>query len=112
MRYLTCLALLFATAVLSSATDPDQLKDVNMVFVAPLEGQNSAVAQVLQAKIISSLTKVQGITVVENEDNRRRDSDVFRSIAIRNYRTRGRSGRGSPRPQRRRDCVVDQQHLK
>jgi TolB-like protein len=70
MRHLQYLAFFFAAAVVASAADsPEHLKDVKAIYVAPLEGQNTEVADMLRAKLISTLTKIQGISVVEDEDN-------------------------------------------
>jgi hypothetical protein len=67
MRHFARLVLFLATAVLSLAADPAQLKDVKAIFVAPIEGTDNAIAEMLHAKVISSLSKIQGITLVEDE---------------------------------------------
>jgi hypothetical protein len=70
MRYVRYLAFFFAAVVLASAADsPEHLKDVKAVYVAPLEGQNTPVVDMLHTKLISALAKLQSISIVEDEEN-------------------------------------------
>jgi hypothetical protein len=59
--------LLLCGMVLLNAQTPVQgLKNVKAVYVS-LEGQNASVGEMLRAKIIAQLTKIQGLSVVEEE---------------------------------------------
>jgi hypothetical protein len=70
LRYLRYLAFFFAALVVASAADsPERLKEVKAIYVAPLEGQNGPVVDMLRAKVISALAKIQGISIVEEEEN-------------------------------------------
>lgn len=72
MRYLRffaffCLAAVFVT---SAADSPQTLiKNVKTIYVASLEGSNQPVTDMLRAKLISAVSKIPGIAVVEEEDN-------------------------------------------
>jgi hypothetical protein len=70
MRYLRYLVfVLTAVAAASAAGSPAALKDVKAIYVAPLEGQNGPVADMLHSKLIGALAKVDGISIVEDEEN-------------------------------------------
>jgi hypothetical protein len=70
MRYLRYLTFFFAAVMIASATDSaERLKAVKAIFVAPLEGENRLVVEMIHAKMISSLAKLPRISVVENEEN-------------------------------------------
>ncbi len=56
----------FASAAAASL---EHLKDVKAIYVAPLEGENTPLADMLHAKLISALAKLQGISIVEDEEN-------------------------------------------
>jgi hypothetical protein len=72
MRYLRFLAFFVVAAVfIASAADSPQvlLRRVKTIYIARLEGQNKPVTDMLQAKLIAAVSKVQGIAVLEDEEN-------------------------------------------
>src|SRR3954453_15226986 len=70
MRYLRCLALLFtAVFVVSAASSLEKLKEIKTIYVAPLAGADQPVADMLHAKLIGALSKMDGISIVEDEEN-------------------------------------------
>ncbi len=71
MRHLRYLVFFLAAVVTvtASAADSLGLKEVKAIYVAPLEGQDTPVVDMLHAKLISALSKIQGISIVEEEEN-------------------------------------------
>jgi hypothetical protein len=61
----------FATGLLNAQSVAPRLKDVKTIYVAPLGGDNPTVANMVTAKLISALAKIQipGVSIVEDEDN-------------------------------------------
>lgn len=66
MKNVAC--ALLSTLVFCGAISAQRLQDVKTIFVAPLTGENAAVADMLSAKLISHLAKDHEIVVVESED--------------------------------------------
>ncbi len=54
---------------LEAQSVPTRLKDVKTVYVTPFQGTNPDIANMIHAKLISALSKVSGISVVEEADN-------------------------------------------
>ena len=71
MRYLQFLPTFFLGVALATAANssPDQLAKIKTIYVAPLEGQNQAITSMLREKLISTLTKIQGISIVDDEES-------------------------------------------
>lgn len=46
-----------------------RLQDVKAIYVAPWDGENAALANLIGAKLVSHLVKYHGVAVVENPDN-------------------------------------------
>jgi hypothetical protein len=70
MRFFVYCVLLAMTSILAPAADSsDKLGKVKSIFVAPLEGQNQPVSEMLREKLIGSLVKISGIVIVDDESN-------------------------------------------
>jgi hypothetical protein len=59
---------LFGAALLEAQSVVQHLQDVKTIFVAPMDGDNAVVANLIRDKLISHLGKYRGISVVETED--------------------------------------------
>jgi hypothetical protein len=54
--------------LLSAQPAVRRVQEVKTVFVAPLDGDNAAVANLVTAKLITYIAKMHGVSVVESED--------------------------------------------
>jgi hypothetical protein len=66
MRYLRSLAFfLLAVVCVFNGADLPQFKNVKTIYVAPIEG--SSLCDMVHGKLISAVSKIPGVTVVEDE---------------------------------------------
>ena len=70
MRQILLVFLAFICGLSATAQHRVQrLQDVKTIYVAPWDGDNAAVANLIGAKLVSYLAKYHGVAVVENPDN-------------------------------------------
>jgi len=74
---LSALWLVCGAALLNAQTAAERLRDVKVVYVAPLEGQDQSAADLIHAKLISYVAKIPAITIVESPD----DADAILQLA-------------------------------
>lgn len=66
MKTLNCFVI--AALAFCGTLSAQRLQDVKAIFVAPVEGENAAIADMLTAKLISHLAQHPGVVVVESDD--------------------------------------------
>src|SRR5580658_9086221 len=71
MRHLTSLAFVVICSIghLGAESPVRRLQDVRTIYVAPFGGENTALANLISAKLVSYLAKHHDISVVESAEN-------------------------------------------
>jgi hypothetical protein len=67
--HIAFLGLMLGAMLLDAQSSIKRLQDVKTIYVAPLGGDDSAVGNLISAKLITYLAKHRGILVVETVDN-------------------------------------------